>query len=65
MSELGFPRFEHLSAAAFQTGPLPNLEDAIRLGRSERLAMALVRGFRRFRYRRESLRGLLFDAIRG
>jgi hypothetical protein len=41
MSELGYPRFEHLSASAFQTGPLPNLDDAIRLGKTERLAMNL------------------------
>jgi hypothetical protein len=39
MSELGYPRFEHLSASAFQTGPLHNLDDAIRHGRSERLVM--------------------------
>ena len=39
MSELGYPRFEHLSASAFQAGPIPNLDDAIRLGRSERVAI--------------------------
>jgi hypothetical protein len=39
MLELGYPGFDHLSAAAFQKGSMPDLDDAIRLGRSERLAM--------------------------
>ena len=39
MAGLGYPRFEQLSAAAFQKGSLPDLGDAISLGRPERLAM--------------------------
>jgi hypothetical protein len=37
---LGHPCFEHLSAAAFQRGSMPDLDDAIRLGHSERLEIA-------------------------
>jgi hypothetical protein len=36
MKGLGFPRFEHLSASAFQKGSMPNLDDAISIGRNER-----------------------------
>jgi hypothetical protein len=37
---LGHPRFEHLSAAAFQKGSAPDLDDAISVGQEERLALA-------------------------
>jgi hypothetical protein len=36
IKELGHPRFEHLSAAAFQRGSMPDLEDAIMIGRYKR-----------------------------
>jgi hypothetical protein len=39
MRGLGYPRFEMLSAAAFQRSLLPDLDAAITIGRSERLAM--------------------------
>jgi len=39
IKELLHPRFEHLSAAALQKGSLSDLDDGIRLGRSERLAI--------------------------
>jgi hypothetical protein len=41
MESLGYPRFEHLSAAGFQRGNLPNLDDAIALGRGEVRALAV------------------------
>lgn len=40
MKGLGYPRYELLSASAFQYSYLPNLDDAIALGRSERLALS-------------------------
>jgi hypothetical protein len=42
MRGLGYGRYEHLSAAAFQHSVLPDLDDAITLGRAERLAMKLA-----------------------
>jgi hypothetical protein len=42
MRGLGFGRYEHLSASAFQHSVLPDLDDAITLGRAERLAMKLA-----------------------
>jgi hypothetical protein len=39
MRGLGYGRYELLSASAFQTGNLPNLDDAISLGHAERIAM--------------------------
>ena len=35
----GLKGIEHLSAAAFQRGAMPDLGDAISIGRAERLAM--------------------------
>lgn len=40
MRGLGYGRYELLSASAFQGGNLPNLDDAISLGQTERLAMS-------------------------
>ena len=39
MRDLRFPRFEHLSAAAFQTSSRPDLMAAISIGHSERIAL--------------------------
>jgi hypothetical protein len=39
MAGLGYPRFEQLSAAAFQKGSFPDLDDAILVGRVERRAI--------------------------
>jgi len=41
MKGLGYPRYEMLSASAFQNSNLPSLDDAISIGHSERLALSI------------------------
>ena len=42
MRGIKHPRFEQLSAAAFQLTNVPDLDAAVTIGRSERLAMVAV-----------------------